>query len=191
MQVELPVDQWRPISHSSDTPKPVTILFVDGVRRIEARVWIARDDRTTRMGICASYGAGVVQCGTRAELIDAAVRRTLVSTAGGPALETRAGRFEPYAVADDAIERLVNGLQGQMGDLEVATAARNAADDALVILDGPLSRGRHHIPGAVGYVKTHRVSYLPTSLSDVVERLEPGERTPIFLTQTTWSRYSW
>ena len=89
------------------------------------------------------------------------------------------------------MDKLLLGLQGQLGNLEAEVAARNNAHDALVVLDGPISRGRFQIPGALGYVKTHRVSYLPSSLSDVVSRLRPGERTPIFLTQTTWSRYSW
>ena len=191
LDVELPVDLWRPLAASRDTPKPRAIHFVDGVRRIEALVWITHNDGTTRMGICASYAAGVVQCGDRAELIDAEVRRTLVSTAGAPALETRVGRFEPYAVADDGLRRLVNGMQSQMGQLEIELARRNVLGDALVVLDGPLSRGRHDIPGAVGYVKTHQVSYLPASLSSIVAQIRTGERTPVFLTETTWSRYSW
>ncbi len=191
LEVEMPVGEWRPVSPSRETPKPAAIHFVDGVRRIDARVWITHDDGITRLGICASYAAGVVRCGPRAEVIDAQMRRALVSTAGAPALDTQAGRFEPYAVATDAIDKLLLGLQGQLGSLEVEVAARNAPDDALVVLDGPVSRGRYQIPGALGYVKTHRVRYLPAGLSDVVSGLRPGERTPIFLTQTTWSRYSW
>ena len=190
-EVEMPVGEWRPVSPSRETPKPAAIHFVDGVRRIDARVWITHDDGISRLGICASYAAGVVRCGQRAEVIDAQVRRALVSTAGAPALDTQAGRFEPYAVATDTMDKLFLGLQGQLGGLEVEVAARNAPDDALVVLDGPVSRGRYQIPGALGYVKTHRVRYLPSSLSDVVSGLKPGERTPIFLTQTTWSRYSW
>ena len=124
-------------------------------------------------------------------MIDAQVHRALVSTAGAPPLDTQAGRFEPYAVADDSIDKLLLGLQGQLGNLEVEVAARNDPEGALVVLNGPVSRGRYQIPGALGYVKTHRVSYLPSRVSDVVSRLRPWERTPIFLTQTTWSRYSW
>ena len=192
LDVEMPVDEWRPIAPSRDVSKPAAIThFVDGVRRIEARVWVTRDDGSTRLGICASYAAGVVRCGSRAEVIDSQVRRTLISTAGVPVLTTRAGAFEPYAVVEDSMDKLLLGLQGQLGNLEAEVAARNDAADALLVLDGPISRGRFQIPGALGYVKSHRVSYLPASLSDIVARLRPGERTPIFLTQTTWSRYSW
>ena len=191
LNVEIPVDEWRPIVPSRDISKPAAIHFVDGVRRIEARVWVTRDDGSTRLGICASYAAGVVRCGSRAEVIDTQVRRAVISTAGVPALTTQAGEFEPVAVAEDSTDKLFLGLQGQLGNLETEVAARNDTKDALVVLDGPISRGRFQIPGALGYVKSHRVSYLPASLSDVVARLRPGERTPIFLTQTTWSRFSW
>ena len=41
--VELPAGQWRAIDPNPATPVPDALLFVDGVRRIEARVWIDDD----------------------------------------------------------------------------------------------------------------------------------------------------
>ena len=38
--VETPAGQWAPIPVASDVPHPSAVLFVDGVRRIDARVWI-------------------------------------------------------------------------------------------------------------------------------------------------------
>jgi hypothetical protein len=58
-----------------------------------------------------------------------------------------------------------------------------------VVVDGPLS-AQHKIRRAVGYVKTHHVSYLDREASRVVEALGPCQRTPLFLTTTSWSRYS-
>jgi len=191
LEVELPVAEWHPISPSPDTPPPAAIHFVDGVRRIDARVWITPDDDGTQLGICASYAAGVVRCAARAEVIDTQVRRTVISTSGTPALPTRAGRFEPYAVVEDSIDKLISGLQRRLGSLEVEVAARNDPGDALVVLDGPISWGRDQISGALGYVKTHQRSYLPADLAKVVSQLRPGERTPIFLTETRLNRYSW
>jgi hypothetical protein len=52
-------------------------------------------------------------------------------------------------------------------------------------------RGRTHLPRALGYVKTHRVEYLPPELSTVVSRLGHGERCPVFLLGTNWHRYTW
>ena len=114
-------------------------------------------------------------------MIAAAIRRSVISTAGVPALETSAGSFEPYAVAKDAIGTLVQGLQDLLGELEVQVAEENCRDGSLVVLHGPLRRGRHRIPGAIGYVKSHRVSYLLGEVAGVVGMLTPGHRTPLFL----------
>ncbi|NIQ58342.1 MAG: hypothetical protein GWN85_34230, partial [Gemmatimonadetes bacterium] len=40
-------------------------------------------------------------------------------------------------------------------------------------------------------VKTQHVHYLPPALRGVLTALRPGERTPLFLTTTSWSRFSW
>ena len=65
--IEVPPDRWRPISAAPAVAPPCPVLFVDGVRRIEARVWI--DDVSNgspatdaSAAICASYAAGVVCC---------------------------------------------------------------------------------------------------------------------------------
>ena len=62
-------------------------------------------------------------------------------------------------------------------EVEAAEAARARVpgdpDDALVVVDGPLS-GRQHVAGAVGVIKTHGVAYLPPDLHRLVGRLAPG-----------------
>ena len=45
--IEVPPDRWRPISPGPAVAPPCPVLFVDGVRRIEARVWI--DDVSERL----------------------------------------------------------------------------------------------------------------------------------------------
>jgi hypothetical protein len=76
-----------------------------------------------------------------------------------------------------------------MGDLE-ERAARDVGEADLVVVDGPLSHHRE-VKNAVGYVKTQKVQYLPMELRGVLTSLLPGFRTPLFLTTTSWSRYSW
>src|SRR5918992_253970 len=71
-----------------------------------------------------------------------------------------------------------------------AEAACADGDVDLVVVDGPL-RGRQHLMGAVGYIKTHHVTYLAPELNAVVGRLAPGERSPLFILGTDWSRLSW
>ena len=188
--VEVPEAEWAPIGVGADAWTPRRVDFVDGVRRIEARVWITGEDGESRLGICASYAAGVVSCEQRAVIKSLKVGRGFFGLPGVPDLVTRAGTFLAFPVSDDDIQQLVNGLQERMGQLEVAVADVAGAYDSLVVLDGPL-RGRQRIPGAIGYVKSHRAKYLSAGPHGVVSRLEPGQRTPVFLIQTKWTRYSW
>ena len=76
VDVELSASRWQAIDAATDRALPAAILFVDGVRRIEARVWI--DDEVSDGGpstdataaLCASYAAGVVCCsGGQARLV--------------------------------------------------------------------------------------------------------------------------
>ena len=45
----------RPVSHGG----PMSVAFVDGVRRIDARVWIVEGE-SVRPAVCASVAAGAV-----------------------------------------------------------------------------------------------------------------------------------
>lgn len=195
--VDLQVERsaWEAVRPQDPKARP-RIAFVDGVRRIDARVWVTHDDGSTRMGICASFAAGLVLCdGPSARILVAEVRRGLFTTAGSPHLETRAGTYHAFATASDDIDKLSQGLQERMAILERDVAATFMAsdmrsEDTLIVLDGPLT-GKLDLTGAVGYVKTHRVAYLPPEASDVIARLAPGQRSPLFVTQGAWSRYSW
>ena len=59
LDVEVAAADWAPVT--SDREPVETVLFVDGVRRVDANVWIAQDDGTALLGICASYAAGAVR----------------------------------------------------------------------------------------------------------------------------------
>jgi hypothetical protein len=187
--VERPPAGWAPIAGRAEPAGPITILFTDGVRRIDARVWIEPSPGAARLGICASYSAGAVCCDGRARIVAAEVQRGLFTAApGAEEIASKHAAYPVRAAAGDTVEQLWLALQQRMGELEVALASAHEAD--LVVVDGPLS-GRQNVPGAVGFVKSHHVSYLEPSLEEVVARLEPGERTPLFLTTSSWSRYSW
>ncbi len=187
VDVEVAARSWSPLDPHGD-PAP-SVLFVDGVRRVDANVWIDQQDGSAALGLCASYAAGAVRCDGRAELVAAEVRRGLFTGAAGAApIDTRHARYEVRAVAGSTPEELWLGIQQRMGETEKEIAARHGTG-AMVVLDGPLSGA--HVPEAVGYVKTHHVHYLPPALRPVIGRLGAGQRTPLFLTTTAWSRYSW
>ncbi|CAN5581091.1 hypothetical protein BH20ACT2_BH20ACT2_09630 [soil metagenome] len=199
LAVEVPPDGWAPRSPPPATVVPDRLLFVDGVRRIDARVWIAADDGRDRQGICASYAAGVVRCDGRAEVTVAEVRRALFSPAvGATPIDTRHGTYRHVPVAGDDPDQLSLCLQQQMADLEHRVSVEAGADPgrvqagepALVVVDGPL-RERHRIGGAVGYVKTHQRAYLPPAVAGTVDALAAGQRTPLFQIGGRFSRWSW
>lgn len=187
--VEVPVDAWRPI-----TPGPVsevtTVLFVDGVRRIDSRVWI-NDDGITRPGLCASVAAGAVRCEPgSASLVMAVVERGLYTAAGNAASinTARGGTYELKPASGDEDGDLYLGVHSHMTALEtrVSTVLNGAQ---LVVFDGPL-RGRDKSSG-VGYIKTQHVQYLEPDQQRVVFALEDGQRTPLFAIGGRFARWSW
>jgi hypothetical protein len=191
---EVVASDWAPRRPPAEVAPATDVRFVDGVRRIDARVWVTEDGDggqppTTRPAIAVSYGAGTVRSNGHATVEDCEVRRELIGPAGMPDLAIGDLRYVPVAAAGADDDALVATVQQRMGQLEVAMARR--ADPAqLTVVDGPLS-GRQNVPGAVGYVKTHHTAYLPPVVEGVVAALGAGERTPLFVTQTSWSRYSW
>jgi len=104
-------------------------------------------------------------------------------------------RFEPAtAVGTDPNAPLVR-LQELMREQERALAARLAQDGApLVLVDGPLRLGEEPHSSAVGVVKRFVRRYLDDDQEQLLARLGPGERTPVFglLDQQAKLRgYSW
>lgn len=206
--VELPEDRWRPLDPDRQVQPRAATLFVDGVRRIDARVWVEEpaDDTIASPALCASYAAGVVCCcaGQGAHLLAFDVRRGLFTTATHALdIPTTAGTYHVSLAnlrPDTApIQALSLALQACLSDTEIITAvtARAALDGHglpeggdLLVIDGPL-RGRQHLPRALGYIKSHRSQYLPPHLRRMVASLSPGQRTPVFLLGSSWDRYTW
>lgn len=188
--VEVGIDGWAPRSPEPDVTEPGCLLFVDGVRRVEANVWITDEDGSVHQGICASYAAGAVRCDGAAEVVAAEVRRGLFCPAkGASSIVTRHGTFDCHlATSDDPVELSLQ-LQRKMGLLE-AQVAHDAGEADLVVIDGPLKPGQDD-KGYVGYVKTHRRRYGLPIVSDVVSALEAGQRTPLFLLDSRRPRLSW
>ncbi len=66
-----------------------------------------------------------------------------------------------------------------------------AQQGVFVIGDGPIND--LSATDKVGYIKTHRVPYLSPERAPIIGRLEPGQRTPMFLlgAKGTYERYAW
>jgi hypothetical protein len=204
--VEMAAADWSPLTPTA-TPAG-SLLFIDGVQRIDARIWVtasppsaadgpARSDveaELARLGVCASWAAGAVLCDGRADVVAVDVRRGVLCPGDDvEPIVTRHGTYQPRPPARSSAGDPLNEALGQArGDLEarVAIEAASATPADLVIVDGPLG-DRRHIPGAVGYVKAHHVSYLPRSLQAVQVALGAGQRTPLFSIGGRRYRYSW
>ncbi|TMR99616.1 hypothetical protein [Nonomuraea basaltis] len=194
LDIERPAADWKPVTPGPDAAAPETLLVADGVRRIDARVWVDDPDAPMPVpGIAASYAAGIVSCGPDgAELAEIEVNRSLISASPhAPEVKTRHATYHPGKAADASFEELSLALQRQVTQLEVDLAVRHRSrSDDLLLVDGPL-RGRTHLPRTVGYIKTHHTAYLPAPQSAVVAALTPGQRTPVFLMGTSWRRHAW
>lgn len=189
--VELRPEDWRPLLPETD---PVDdVLFVDGVRRVDATLWIDQPPDFPGFALAATYAAGVVRCshvtGDTAHVTETEVDRGLFTSAPADDVVTGVGTYEVKATKGSTPEELWLGIQQRMGDLEAAVT-RRAGGAELLIVDGPLSHARD-IENAVGYIKTQKVQYLPLELRQVLTSLPAGYRTPLFLTTTSWSRFSW
>ena len=211
LDMELPAEKWRPIDPAPSARGWRNVLFVDGVRRVDALAWVLEPNRAgepdgsgasgtgTAPALCASYAAGAV-CASPdgARLVTARVRRGLFSTSEwATEVVTPAGRYDLVRIPPrgEPMSDLNLGLQRELASLEalVAGSARDAlpeSDDDLLVVDGPL-RGRAHLPRALGFIKTHRGEYLPAAQHRLVGALTPGQRTPVFGLGTNWQRRSW
>jgi hypothetical protein len=216
--VECDPARWAPVRPTS-VALPASTIFVDGVRRLDARVWIDEPARIDAAGVgrpespateasaalCASYAAGSVCCCTQgAHVLDVAVRRGLFTAAShAEDLTTWAGTFEvfPTVIKPDQglAVSLSASLQRQLNTLEIVAAvtARRLLPGhgipdlgELMIVDGRI-QGRENLPRVLGFIKSHQIAYLEPRLHAMVGTMAAGERTPVFLLGTSWDRFSW
>jgi hypothetical protein len=194
--VELPVDEWRPLTAPPGVRAPDVVLLVDGVRRIDAGLWTEEEDGTSYAGLAASYAAGVVRCDLArgaAELVGKQVARGLF-TASPSARDMVHGNlhYRVHRVSGTGeMSKLPVAIQRPLTDLEMEISATARTDGDLLVVDGPL-RQRRHLPRTLGYVKRQEGKYLSPELSTVVTALRPGQRSPIFAARpAAWGGWSW
>jgi hypothetical protein len=195
LNLEVPDSQWQPVTPDGSVPVPSTLLFLDGVRRIDASIWVHGSDPQPAPGIAASFAAGLVCCNGSAKVSEVAVERGLFTSAADAAgIDSRHAGYPAYLAAGPGMDKLSLALQQRLSDAEVRLALlfRNERphDDDLLFVDGPL-RGRTHLDRTIGYIKTHHTAYLPAPQAAVVAALRAGQRTPAFTMGTSWRRNSW
>ncbi len=182
--VEVPPDRWAPIVPDPDGAA-TSVVFIDGIRRIDGRVWISEGD-LVRPGLCATVAAGAVRCEPgSAEIVAAEVERGLYTPAetAEPIETANCGTYRMRRVHGDDVADLYFGIHRHMTDLETRISDRLVAEQRsgacqLVVFDGPL-RERDAAIG-VGYIKTQHRQYLEGPQHRVLGLLGSGERTPLF-----------
>jgi hypothetical protein len=136
--------------------------------------------------------AGSVACSaSEARVHDVQVRRAVFTppTSEADSITTDAGEYAHVAVKTGSPEDLYLGIHELMTELETETVPPAGPED-LIVFDGPL-RGRR-TERAVGLIKTQHVQYLAEAQQVTVNRLDAGERTPLFqIGASRFGRWSW
>ena len=188
---------WSPVPAPASRPG-VCCAFIDGVRRIDLRLFAEEGDaaapaprRLVGGRLCV-----VVASAARSPTFGSAVSSWLVEVCPPTPLDVAIGggsvRFEPRSVTGVTPLEPIQGLQNAMREAE-ATLAQDILSSGsaeLVISDGPLT---YFASGpAIGLVKRQSRAYLDGEHAQVLGRLRVGERTPIFkFGEQRLERYSW
>ncbi len=191
--IECAEDDWRPLSPAGRALPVDATLFVDGVRRVEARAWIEGGIEPVP-GLFASWAAGVVRCDGAVARLDAVeiARGVFAPSAALDDIPTSCGRFVAHSTTNARPETFNTKINTCMTEVEARVAERTRRSGSeLIVLDGPLRESTRELRDSVGVIKSHDVKYLPTALDRVVGDLAAGERTPVFALDARFRKFSW
>jgi hypothetical protein len=185
---------WTPIAGRDDGV--AEIAFVDGVRRIDARLTLDNPEGPVP-GICGTYGVGAVIWNRevhRSEYADIQIDRLAVfgNGQGSPVPMAESGIvYRSESIPDSDPGMLIQRFHGSMRKAEAGLSERLAQSGLFVVADGPIND--LSATEKVGYIKSHRAPYLSPVRAPIVGRLRAGERTPLFLIGQggAYPRYSW
>ena len=186
--------RWVPIRGIDDGIDRVA--FVDGVRRVDARLTIDEPGGPVP-GLCGSYGVGAVvweRAVPRTEVTSVQVGRLAVFAAGRGApmpVVSPELSYRSESVPDNDPAALVTRFHGAMRRAEGELSEELAKAGLFVVSDGPINDMA--ATDKVGFIKSHRAPYLSVERAELIGRLGVGERTPLFLIGKggTYERYSW
>jgi len=181
---------WKPLE---GTPSFNTkVVFVDGVRRTEALIYIEDDEGNLRRGAFVSVAAGAlfIEHGKlndiRDSLCNCAVKRYLFLEKD---LNTEKEYFELSSMRIKFKIKKIEGeispnVNREMSNLEVLVAEKTLKEvkSELILTDGTVhySAVLKDLP-FVGYVKKHKRMYIPSEKTYILRELKRGQRTPIIL----------
>jgi len=184
---------WEPIDGTDDGVPAVA--FVDGVRRVDARLVLDAAPGPVP-GICGTFAVGAAVWDRATPVSEyrgvEVERRALLSGGHEPSLPPLGHGlvFATASVADDDPAALIRSFHDGMRRAEAHLAEELAQGGYFVVADGPLYE--YTDSDKMGYVKSHRRSYLPEDRAAVIGALSAGQRTPLFaIGEARFRRYSW
>lgn len=197
LSLEQPPDSWCPILPTSGNV-PSTIIFVDGVRRVEARLVVRRGDRLIH-GVIGSFGVGAVRVfGGRACCELEEIGRIAALGSGeclpSPVALGAGLSYEPASTPRDDADGPPLVVFEAMRSAEARVARTCAAEESsLVIADGPLTIGEASRGQALGFIKRLFKIYVGSSQVRVLAQLPRGARSPLFHIRAggRFGRFSW
>ena len=197
LDVETPSADWTPVQPAL-AATPSRLIFVDGVRRLEARLMIRRGNKVCHGGF-GTYAVGsVVVSGGVAHHDQAIVDRLVVIGSGesmtDPVAPLHGFPYRPISTVAPEPDGPLQAIHDEMRMAE-ERLARTLSDraDTLVIADGPLTFEDPVRGSVVGYIKRLFKLYVPDRHLGLLAQLTPGARTPLFGLRATrrFARYAW
>lgn len=189
------IADWKAIPCEMLDSLPL-MCFVDGVRRVEARV-ISQDSDQIVYGLFGSAGVGAVLCRNGLAEIDLlTVRRYLIIGHQKEQSESvRIGEarleFEGIPLPTNTPIEALAALQNLMRTAEAELGQNLLSVDTCVFVDGPLSYFSTAKQALVGIIKRIHRLYLPSECLPLLVELRDRERTPLFLIRDSkYDRYS-
>ncbi len=197
---------WAAVVPPRSVATPSPLVFIDGVRRIDARVIATTNGGGDPVqGLLGGFAVGALRAlNGEPELIRVTTGRLLVLGAGiehEPLTIPLPGRnseltYVPAAVPAADPETLLQHLQTAMRRAEDELARALAAETALppgalIIADGPLAYLARTRTPLAGFVKSLHRAYLGPEERALLPALAVGHRTPIFVILDKNQRYSW
>ncbi|MBI1886626.1 MAG: hypothetical protein HYS09_10005 [Chloroflexi bacterium] len=190
-------EDWRAIA-PENLPRPETIVFIDGVQRVEVRV-IGEEEGGLVYGAFASIGVGAVVSRPAGAQVEPHVPQRIIALGSGAACDpwnvecgSATLTFEAASTLDKGPDGWREAMSNVRRDGETAMGqAMMKAGHPLVIVDGRLTFQPTRRSLAVGVAKTIRTVYLERPYSDLIAELRPGTRTPLFGIEYENPLYSW
>lgn len=186
---------WRALS-AENVRAFERVFFVDGVRRVEARV-LTETAGGMSHGLFGSLAVGaVLSQGAKANFHQIVAARYLVLAGEDRSVSLSIGshpiEFRGHSYLGGGPADAIGQLQNLMRTAEAALARTLTSPECCVFADGPLQFFDEDKVEVVGVVKRIFLPYLAAREFALVYELKPGERTPLFsIEDDRHQRYAW